>query len=158
MAMAIQLQAPVHRIPPPASARLSVLAPSFLRTEDHWLRTIMVEDRHVNVLVHCDDVPVQAAIDEIGDLCGRPLWTTALPGELQLPERGGETLVIGDVSALTLMQQIELHDWLDRFGSTSQIFSFTSSPLWPLLERGRFLEGLFYRLNVVTLTADPLRH
>jgi len=56
------------------------------------------------------------------------------------------------------MQQIDLFDWLDRFGTTSQILSFTSSALWPLVERGRFLAGLFYRLNVVTLTADSIRH
>ena len=35
-----------------------------------------------------------------------------------------------------------------------QIVSITSQPIWPLVEAGRFLEGLFYRLNVVTLEAS----
>jgi DNA-binding NtrC family response regulator len=38
-----------------------------------------------------------------------------------------------------------------------QIVSITSEPLWPLVEQGRFLEGLFYRLNVVTLEAKQGR-
>ena len=156
MAMAIQLQAAVlTSLPAPEP---SILPPHLMRAEDDWLRAIVSRDRLLNVLVHCSDLPVAFAIDEISLLCDRRLWTCLVPGGLALPEHDGETLVIGDVSGLTLLQQVEVYDWLDRFGGTSQILSFTSVPLWPLVERGRFLEGLFYRLNVVTLTADPVRH
>jgi transcriptional regulator of aromatic amino acid metabolism len=136
----------------------AVLPPYLMRAEDDWLRKIVAQDRHLNVLVHCAGVPVDSAIAEVGELCGRALWTCALPGALHLPDTDDETVVIGDVSALSLLQQIELYDWLDRFGESAQVLSFTSVPLWPLVERGRFLEGLFYRLNVVTLTADAIRH
>jgi DNA-binding NtrC family response regulator len=34
-----------------------------------------------------------------------------------------------------------------------QVVSVTSKAIWPLVEQGCFLEGLFYRLNVVTLEA-----
>ena len=50
------------------------------------------------------------------------------------------------------------YDWLDRFGESVQVVSLTSVPLWPLVKAGRFLEGLFYRLNVVSLTAGPGDH
>jgi hypothetical protein len=170
MPMAIQLQAPVRCVtndgssvaiaggPLGTRADSAVLAPYLLRAEDDWLRTIVSQDRHLNVLVHCHDVPVESAIAEVGELCGRALWTCAVPGALQLPDGDDDTVVIGDVSALSLLQQVELYDWLDRFGESAQVLSFTSVPVWPLVERGRFLEGLFYRLNVVTLMADAIRH
>ena len=31
------------------------------------------------------------------------------------------------------------------------------TPLWPLVETGRFLQALFYRLNVVSLDAKPVK-
>ena len=52
------------------------------------------------------------------------------------------------------MQQIELHDWLNVSRGAVQVVTVTSQPIWPLVEEGRFLEGLFYRLNVVTLEAS----
>ena len=150
MAMAIQLQ--TH------AANPSVLPPYLMRAEDDWLRTIVSQDRHLNVLVNCHDSAIAPAVAEISALCGRRLWTSLVPGVLELPEHDGETVVIGDIAMLTLRQQLDIYDWLDRFGATSQVLSFTSAPLWPLVQRGRFLECLFYRLNVVTLTADPVRH
>jgi hypothetical protein len=63
--------------------------------------------------------------------------------------------MLGDIATLTLRQQIDFYDWLDRFGPAVQVVSLTSVPLWPLVEQGRFFEGLFYRLNVVSLTAGP---
>jgi len=164
MALAIQLQAPVPaRVVSAKSAigvrgtEQSVLRPHAIRAQDDWLRAIVSEDRHLNVLVHCPELPIASVIAEIGELCGRPVSVSLVP-VLQLPEHDGETLVIGDVSMLSLLQQVELYEWLTRFGASSQILSFSSMPLWPLVECGRFLAGLFYRLNVVTLTADPIRH
>ena len=89
----------------------------------------------------------------MAELCSRPPCICALPGPLHLPVDDPAPLLIGDVSTLTLPQQIELYDWLDRFSGSAQVLSVTSAPLWPMVERGRFLEGLFYRLNVVSLTA-----
>jgi hypothetical protein len=155
MALAIQLQPPVTCL---VNDDAYSLPPYLLRAEDDWLRALVSRNRHLNVLVHCPDVPASTAIAEIATLLGGPLWTCPVPGVMTLPEHEGETLVFCDISALTLGQQIELYDWLDRFGATSQVISLTSVPLWPLVERGRFLECLFYRLNVVTLTADPIRH
>jgi hypothetical protein len=168
MALAIQLQAPVTCLlnddayatagHAGVRAEQNSLPPYLIRAEDDWLRTIVSQDRHLNVLVTCVDLAVPSAVAEISALCGRRLWTSLVPGILELPEHDGETVVIGDISLLTLRQQLEIYDWLDRFGPTSQVLSFTSAPLWPLVERGRFLECLFYRLNILTLTADPVRH
>jgi Sigma-54 interaction domain len=76
-----------------------------------------------------------------------------LPGRLRLPDDWHHTRLIGDVSTLTRRQQSDLYDWLDRGHEEASIISVTSEPLWPLVESGRFLEGLYYRLNVVSVTA-----
>ena len=85
--------------------------------------------------------------------CAQPVHCCQLPGYLDLPLAGNGTLVLTNAWALTLDQQIELYDWLDTRRAV-QVVSVTSKPLWPLVEQGRFLEGLFYRLNVVTLEAS----
>jgi DNA-binding NtrC family response regulator len=58
---------------------------------------------------------------------------------------------------MTLPQQIELYDWLNAGRGAVQMVSVTSKSIWPLVEEGRFLEGLFYRLNVITLEAGETR-
>jgi transcriptional regulator of aromatic amino acid metabolism len=159
MPLAIQLHAATESVLPADPQQIHLSRPPYLmRAEDDWLRAIVARNRNLNVLVHCPELPASAAIAEIRALVARPLWTCPAPGAFTLPEHDGETIVLGDVSMLTLRQQIELYDWLDRFGESSQVISLTSVPLWPLVGRGRFLECLFYRLNVVTLTADPVRH
>ena len=51
-----------------------------------------------------------------------------------------------------------LDDYVDGVRATdrprdAQVISITSAPLLPLVEDGQFLEGLFYRINVVSLVA-----
>lgn len=168
MPMVIQLQAPVRCISKSGEGAGMggsyhggpdniVLHPHMLRAEDNWLRGVVSRDRHLNVLVQCSESLLATAIDEISELSWKTPWICTLPGELVLPDTTDRPILLGDVSTLTLRQQIDLFDWLDRFGD-AQVFSVTSMPLWPLVERGRFLEGLFYRLNVVTLTADCVTH
>jgi DNA-binding NtrC family response regulator len=99
---------------------------------------------------------MSSGFDEMADLCAGTPYVCLLPGELHLPTPAPGHLLIGDISTLTLRQQVDFYDWLDRYGDAVQVVSLTSAPLWPLVERGRFFEGLFYRLNVVSLTAGPL--
>jgi hypothetical protein len=171
MPIVIQLQSSVRCIPDgeilvesPAERSAqdvgdSAIHPArLLRAEDSWLRGVVFRDPHLNVLVQCSGVPVASAFDQIRQLCSRPLCVSALPGLLRLPEDEPASLLIGDVSTLTLLQQIELYDWLGRFRAAAQVISVTSVPLWPLVRAGRFFEGLFYRLNVVSLTAGHGSH
>ena len=46
-----------------------------------------------------------------------------------------------------------LNDWIAEGCGDAQIVSIATTPLWPLVQNGDFLEGLFYRLNVVRLEA-----
>jgi hypothetical protein len=166
MPIVIQLQAPVRYFP---AAEIPVdttptprdypALPShhalLLNAEDRWLRGLVSGDPHLNVLVQCSEISMASGFKEMEALCARPPYVCQLPGDLLLPDDAPEHLIVGDISTLTLLQQIALYDWLDRFGESVQVVSLTSVPLWPLVEQGRFVEGLFYRLNVVTLTAGP---
>jgi Sigma-54 interaction domain len=69
------------------------------------------------------------------------------------PPRGDRpaTLIVRSVSALDQDQQHSLFDWLDAPGDRVQVISTTSEPLFPMVVRGAFLEGLYYRLNVMRL-------
>jgi transcriptional regulator of aromatic amino acid metabolism len=58
---------------------------------------------------------------------------------------------------MSLGQQVALYDWLTDGCEHLQVVSISSVPLLPLVEEGRFLEGLFYRLNVIHLDARPGR-
>jgi hypothetical protein len=171
MPISIQLQAPVRCMSEDSFlaggagetlrdrvTATSMLLPHLLRAEDAWLRGVVSGDPHVNVLVQCSDVPIASTFLEMAELCSRTPWLCPLPGALQLPESEHGPVLIGDVSTLTLPQQIDFYDWLDRFGESVQVISVTSASLWPMVQRGRFLEGLFYRLNVVSLTAGPGDH
>jgi DNA-binding NtrC family response regulator len=77
------------------------------------------------------------------------------------PPRGDRpaTLVVRSISALDHHQQHALFDWLDAPGDRVQVLSTTSEPLYPMVGRGVFLEGLYYRLNVmrldVAMAQDP---
>jgi DNA-binding NtrC family response regulator len=62
------------------------------------------------------------------------------------------TLIVRDVAALTATDQQRLLQWLDR-GERSQVLSTAAQPVFSLVERGEFLEDLFYRLNVLRLDA-----
>ena len=115
----------------------------------------MSGDPHLNVLVQCADMSMASGFDEMTGLCAGTPYVCELPGDLRLPDTSPGHLMLGDIATLTLRQQIDLYDWLDRFGHAVQVVSLTSVPLWPLVAQGRFFEGLFYRLNVVSLTAGP---
>jgi hypothetical protein len=122
--------------------------------EDVWLREVLSRDPHLNVLVQCPDVSTLAALAELAELCVRMPFLCLLPGPLRLPEDNRHALLIGDISTLTLQQQLALYDWMERCHEDLSVISVSSVPVWPLVQSGRFLEGLYYRLNVLSVTAS----
>jgi hypothetical protein len=118
------------------------------------LQWLTLKDLRPNLLVTCRDVEIEAITKRLMTFCAPPFHVCALPGTLQLPSAAGGTLFLADAAALTLSQQIVLNDWIGAGHCDVQIISMTSAPLWPLVENGEFLEGLFFRLNVVCLEAQ----
>src|SRR6185503_5060700 len=123
-------------------------------SEATLLRSLMSENRRPNLLVVCRDVTVEATVRHIVTFCEPPYHLTALPGKLDLPELKKGTLLLADVAMMSIGQQMRLFDWLPCDSENLQVVSISSVPLRPLVDDGKFLEGLFYRLNVIYLDAN----
>jgi Sigma-54 interaction domain len=107
-----------------------------------------------SVLIECAGPSDARAMRHLTTWCSPPFHTCVLPGPLELPATRHGTLVLEDVAAMTLTQQVTLFDWLSAGTAEMQVVSIASAPLRRLVGDGRFLEGLFYRLNVIRLDAS----
>lgn len=117
------------------------------------LRSLTERGCHPNLLIACQQGEIESTAGHLSSWCASPIWRCGLPGALKLPRRWHGTLLLGPVESLNLAQQIELYDWLTRDAGATQVVSLTAAELELLVANGRFLEGLFYRLNVVRLDA-----
>jgi hypothetical protein len=130
----------------PADAALSF-------SETGWLQ-FLVSERRPNLLVSCRAADVESVAARLVRTCMQPVHVQRLPGRLVLPADLSGTLVLLGVDQLTLLQQIHLNDWIAICRPGAQVISVTTTPLRPLVEHGRFLEGLLYRLNAASLFAE----
>jgi hypothetical protein len=112
-----------------------------------WLSS---QQRRQNFLVRCSSGQFDLRPGLLAS-CARPVRLCRLPGPLSLPQEGSGTLVLDDVAALSLDQQLSLFDWLGRWSSDVRVISVTAASLSSLIEAGAFLEGLFHRLSAVQL-------
>jgi len=118
-----------------------------------WMTDAMLVQRRPNLLVLCPDREADRVLAPLAASCRLPAQVCRLPGALVLPEDPRGTLVLVDVGALLLGQQMKLYDWLEGAGRQCQVVSIARESLYPLIEEGRFMEALYYRLNVVCLDA-----
>ena len=126
-------------------------------SEASLLRALISEDRRPNLLIVCNGVSVEAAVRHVVAYCEPPYHLTALPGKLDLPEEKKGTLLLADVAMMSIGQQMRLFDWLPADSEHLQVVSISSVPLRSQVDDGKFLEGLFYRLNVIYLDATRNR-
>lgn len=113
-----------------------------------WLS---VQGPRPNVLVECSAEACETAMRHLMTWCSLPFRYCTIPGALELPNPARGTLLLKDVSGLTIAQQVTLYDWLTGVQSQVQVISLTTTCLEDLVEDGLFLEGLLYRLNVIRL-------
>jgi hypothetical protein len=76
-----------------------------------------------------------------------PRWTLGAT-----PAAG--TLILREVETLNAEEQRDLLLWLEDAGVEVQVISVVPTPLFPRVVDGRFLETLYYRLNVLYIVAD----
>jgi hypothetical protein len=98
-------------------------------------------------LLRCEPGRFDSVAAQVAMLSVPPVWSCSLPGRLQLPPDKSGTLLLNDVDALALEDQIALFDWLGIGAGNLRVVSVTTRPLAPLVARGAFLEGLFHRLG-----------
>jgi hypothetical protein len=63
------------------------------------------------------------------------------------------TLLVRNVAAFDATEQQRLHHWLDQRSGIARVIATSPIRLYELVERGHFLDSLYYRLNVVCLEA-----
>jgi transcriptional regulator of aromatic amino acid metabolism len=124
-----------------------------------WMADAMLVQRltrsewRPNLLVLCRHLEPERVVAPLMASAERPCHVCHLPGALTFPEVPGGTLFLVNLGALTLGQQMRLCDWMGDGGRGFQVVSIARESLYPLVEEGRFLEALYYRLNVVSLDA-----
>ena len=102
-----------------------------------------------NLLINCSFHELHTVASDLARLCARPFQMCSLPGWLDLPLDFTGTLLLTRIEELNIDQQIALFDWMSTAHDKAQVISIATMRLDQLVKTGRFLEGLFYRLNVV---------
>ena len=128
--------------------------PETLRVESTQETLQLVERHRVNLLLMGDNDVVQPMVEKLAAHFHQPVGTWS-PGErLVLPpaDRTG-TMVLNDVGALALQDQIQLLEWLGTAIGRTQVVSTTPAPLLSSVESGKFIDTLYYRLNTVCVDA-----
>jgi len=135
-----------------------VNSPDFVSFTDMDLLCALTSSRRrPNLLVDCVDAEAEGVLARLRALADAPFVMCELPGPLELPSGGRGTLLLNDAAELTIEQQITLFDWLPWHGAV-QVISVTHHRVIHLVREGRFLEGLFYRLNTISIIATGVRH
>jgi len=138
---------------PSAVTASSLPIPEFNALPDSVLLSWLAPTKHgTNVLIQCSRETEEATLAHVLTWSPRPVTVCLLPGALSLPESGG-VLVLNDAGALTTRQQVQLYDHLSLSFGRTQVISLTTASLPSLVADGAFLEGLFYRLNMIRIDA-----
>ena len=122
-------------------------------TMRHWLEA---RDRCPNLLIQCTPGSEDRVTAKVRQWCGNTPHVCNMPGPLRLPVDPMGTLVLNDAADMNLGQQLVLHDWMTE-ARGARVISVTSAHLPTLVAEGRFLEALFYRLNIVWVDAREKR-
>ena len=108
---------------------------------------------HPNVLVVNRDTQQRArTVEAILEAARAPIWRCERR-PLELPSADVGTLLVPDVHALGESEQLELLAWAGGH-KTAQIVTTTPVPLYPAVRTGRFLDELYYRINVLLIGED----
>ena len=110
----------------------------------------------VNVLLAGRDEVVRLVVRMILRHVSKPVRTWSPGEDLVLTPTGLGTLVIYEVGALALREQIQLLEWSGNPFLNTQVISTTSFPLIPRVTAGSFIDTLYYRLNTVYLDVNEL--
>ena len=121
--------------------------------EPLFMTSVTLHGRRPNLLVNCAATEVYQVASELVRWCATPVVMCGMPGWLDLPPEHEGTLLITRVEEMTVDQQIGLFDWMTHAHPNVQVISVATTRLDHLVKDGRFLEGLFYRLNVVQVDA-----
>jgi hypothetical protein len=111
--------------------------------------SLLVDACRPNALVTGTEGAPETFLRSMDLLLRRPVFHWPADGCPWTAERAIGTLVLHDVGSLDTDDQARLARWLENAGLHLQVISLASLDLYPLVQRGLFLELLYYRLNTV---------
>ena len=103
----------------------------------------------VNTLLIASAFAADQLIDHAKSFLPVPIHECDCAEGLSLPAHAS-TVILRHIDALTPEDQSALLGWLVR-PERVQLLSVCERPLFPLVQRARFLEQLFYKLNIITI-------
>jgi hypothetical protein len=118
---------------------------------DEW--RLLLSSR-ANVLLESTDRAIDRVVTVLTPHLRYPIQTCPHWPPHAMPSQG--TLILREVETLNANEQLSLLRWLDDAGAEVQVISVISTPLFPLVVEGRFLATLYYRLNILHMTADDV--
>jgi hypothetical protein len=109
----------------------------------------LLSSTHTNVMLEGRETQVEAALAAFASHLSGPLttWSAGMP----LPVQHGGTLIVPKVDRLDEDGQRQLVRWFEETAGAVRVVTTTSGSLYALVQRGAFLERLYYLLNVVRL-------
>jgi hypothetical protein len=110
---------------------------------------LLLASAHTNLLLEGQEPRLEAVLTVLTPSLSRPV-TTWSQGTLS-PGEGRGTLIVPRVDRLDGDQQRQLVHWLEKTGGTARVIATTSVPLFALVQRGTFLDRLYYLLNIIRL-------
>jgi Sigma-54 interaction domain len=134
------------------------------RLPEHWrlaraahVDLLLMGMPRVNLLLIAPDGVTRYVLESLLLDLREPIlhWSPGEPFELP-PSGEPGTMILHDVGSLPPAAQLDLFDWLERDGGTTQVVSTTSTPLLPRVHCGAFIDMLYYRLN--TICVDVSAH
>jgi hypothetical protein len=102
-----------------------------------------------NTLLIASACAADQLVDQAKTFLPVPIHERDCAEGLSLPA-DASTVILRRVDALGLEDQSALLGWLVRRARV-QLLSVCEKPLFPLVQRARFLEQLFYKLNIITI-------
>ena len=131
----------------------------FGRDERRFIATLTPMDdwrfllsSRANVLLEGTGRAIDQAVTVLMPHLRPPIHTCPHWAPDEVPREG--TLILRDVETLNPHEQQHLLLWLDEAGAQVQLISQSSTPLFRRVVEGHFLDALYYRLNVLYITAD----
>ena len=120
---------------------------------DQALEVVQLAEMHrVNVLLLGTNDVVNRVMAALHERLPEPVARWSPGDEFMLPAVGKVgAIVLNDVGALAIQEQIQLLEWLNMAQGRTQVVSTTPTLLLPRVKAGAFIDTLYYRLNTLCL-------
>jgi hypothetical protein len=115
-----------------------------------------VRTSRANVLLAGGDELVGPVLQTLLGTVQHPIMSWFSGEQFALPLIDAGTLVLHEVGALGLLEQIQLLEWSERAMGNTRVISTTSVHLLPRVRAGGFIDTLYYRLNTVYVDVTGL--